>query len=402
MSSYIPYGGYWSTPYARWQGSLAHLHSLEFAAHVAKAELTRRGIAPSAFDYGVLGTTVPQTNSFYGLPWATAMLGAPHVGGPTINQACATSARCLAIADQELRDGQASCALVLTADRTSNGPHLYYPNPEAPGGTGTHENWVVDNFARDPYADVSMVQTAENVARKYQIDTARQHEVVLRRYQQYKDACADGHKFLRRFMSLPFAVPDAKFRKTRATLEGDEGIHDTTADGLAKLKPVVDGGTVTFGGQTHPADGNTAVVVTSKEKARELSKRPEIEIRLAGFGQARAEPAHMPYAPVPAAKRALADADIKISDVSTVKSHNPFVVNDIVFARECGFDVMKMNNYGCSLVWGHPQGPTGLRAILELIEELEMKGGGYGLFHGCAAGDSAMAVVVEVRDAKKS
>ena len=79
-----------------------------------------------------------------------------------------------------------------------------------------------------------------------------------------------------------------------------------------------------------------------------------------------------------------------------MKSHNPFAVNDIVFARETGFDVMAMNNYGCSLVWGHPQGPTGLRAIIELVEELVMRGGGRGLFHGCAAGDSAMAVVLEV------
>jgi acetyl-CoA acetyltransferase family protein len=402
MSSYVPYGAYWSTPFARWQGSFAHLHSLEFAAHVAKVELARRGIAPAAFDYGVLGLTIPQTHSFYGLPWVTAMLGAPNVGGPTINQACATSARCLSTADQEVRDGQAACALVITADRTSNGPHLYYPNPEGPGGTGRHEDWVLDNFAHDPYAGVAMVRTAENVAAKYQVDTGLQHEIVLRRYAQYADACADGHKFLRRFMSLPFPVPDARLRKDRATLDGDEGIHGTTAEGLAKLKPVVDGGTVTFGGQTHPADGNAAMIVATRERAKELSRRPEIEIRIAGFGQARTDKAHMPYAPVPAAKRALADAEIAIGDVAAVKSHNPFVVNDIVFGRETGFDVQKMNNYGCSLVWGHPQGPTGLRAIIELIEELEMRGGGYGLFHGCAAGDSAMAVVVEVRDAKKS
>jgi acetyl-CoA acyltransferase len=402
MSSYVPYGVYWSTPFARWQGSLAHLHALEFAAHVAQGELSRRGIPASVFDYGVLGTTVPQTSSFYGLPWVTAMLGAPDVGGPTINQACATSARCLAVADQEVRGKQASVALVITADRTSNGPHLYYPNPAGPGGTGKHEDWVLDNFTNDPYAKVAMVRTAENVAAKYQIGTAQQHEVVLRRYQQYADACADNHAFLKRYMSLPFHVPDARLRKTAATLEGDEGIHDTTADGLAKLKPVVEGGTVTYGGQTHPADGNAALVVVTHERARELSRRPEIEIRLAGFGQARTEKAHMPYAPVPAAKRALADAGITMAEVVAVKSHNPFAVNDLCFAHETGFDVMQMNNYGCSLVWGHPQGPTGLRAIIELIEELEIRGGGYGLFQGCAAGDSAMAVVIQVTDAKKT
>jgi acetyl-CoA acetyltransferase len=156
---------------------------------------------------------------------------------------------------------------------------------------------------------------------------------------------------------------------------------------------------VTFGSQTHPADGNTAMIVTTREKAREMSSNPSIEIRLAGFGQARTDKAFMPHAPVPASQRALANAGISLDDVTAVKTHNPFAVNDIVFCRETGFDITRMNNYGCSLIWGHPQGPTGLRAICELIEELVIRGGGYGLFNGCAAGDSSVAAVIEIRDA---
>ena len=87
-----------------------------------------------------------------------------------------------------------------------------------------------------------------------------------------------------------------------------------------------------------------------------------------------------------------------MQDLKAVKTHNPFAVNDIFFARETGFPLEKMNNYGCSLVWGHPQGPTGLRSIIEMIEELVLAGGGYGLFTGCAAGDSAVAVVLKVGD----
>ena len=106
----------------------------------------------------------------------------------------------------------------------------------------------------------------------------------------------------------------------------------------------------------------------------------------------------MPKATVPAAQRALARSGIGLDRVKAIKSHNPFALNDIVFSRETGADLSSMNNYGCSLVWGHPQAPTGLRAIIELIEELVLVGGGYGLFYGCAAGDSAMAVVLEVSD----
>ena len=155
----------------------------------------------------------------------------------------------------------------------------------------------------------------------------------------------------------------------------------------------------TYGGQTHPADGNAAIILTSREKARELSTNPKIAVRLQGFGMARAELAYMPEATVPAARRALDQAGRSFSDLAAIKTHNPFAVNDIFFARQTKTDLMKMNNYGCSLVWGHPQAPMGTRAIIELIEELALRGGGYGLFTGCAAGDTAMAVVIEVCDA---
>jgi len=396
--AYIPYGGYWSTPFAKWQGTLSHFNSIELAAHVAKNELDRREIAPADFDMAVLGLTVPQHKSFYGTPWLTAMMGADKVTGPTVAQACATSTRCLQSASQEIGD-TADSVLVVTTDRTSNGPNIYYPNPSAPGGTGTSENWVLDNFGHDPYAQVAMVGTAENVARKWQITMDEQHDVVAQRYEQYCDATADDHAFQKRYMRLPFEVPDQKFRKTVATMTGDEGVFETTREGLNKLKPVVADGTVTFGSQTHPADGNTSMIVTTKEKAAAMSSDPKIEIRIAGFGQARTDKAFMPHAPVPASQRALDNAGISLDDITAVKTHNPFAVNDIVFCRETGFDITKMNNYGCSLIWGHPQGPTGLRAICELIEELVIRGGGYGLFNGCAAGDSSMAAIIEVRDA---
>lgn len=395
----IPYGAYWSTPFARWQGSLAHLHSVRFAAHVATQALKRRNLPVEAFDYGVLGITVPQRASFYGLPWLAGMIGAPTLAGPTISQACATGARVLRAAASEITEGSATTALVVTTDRTSNGPHLYYPAPDGPGGTGEHENWILDNFEHDPWANLAMVDTADRVAARHGISTARQHEVVLERYAQYNEALANDSAFLKRFMDLPFEVPDSRMKRVRSTLAGDEGIHPTSADKLAKLSPVRPEGTVTYGGQTHPADGSAGIVVTTPERARELSSNPEIAIRVLAFGQSRVEKGYMPEAPVPAARQALAHAGLSINNIDVIKTHNPFVVNDIVLADSFGIPSHRMNRFGCSLVWGHPQAPTGLRAIIEMIEELAMRGGGLGLFTGCAAGDTGMAVIIRVGDA---
>jgi acetyl-CoA acetyltransferase len=392
----IPYGAYWTTPFARWQGSFASLHSVRFAAHVTRAELAKRNIDGAVFDLGVLGMTIPQHHSFYGVPWFTGMAGMPSLTGPTVSQACATGVRCVAAAVQAIESGDASAVLTVTCDRNSNGPHLYYPNPRGPGGTGGHEDWVLDNFSCDPLGEHAMVRTAENVAAKHRITAAEQHEVVLWREEQYQAALAEGAAFHRRFMTLPFSVPSPDFRKTVATLEGDEGVNRSTPEGLAKLKPVLAEGTVTFGSQTHPADANGGIVIVSPEKAPELSQDRKVRVRILGFGQARAELAYMPEAPVPAARKALAEAGLEFKDLDAVKTHNPFTVNDIVFARETGFDWRKMNNYGSTLVWGHPNAPMGTRGIIELIEELAARGGGRGLFSGCAAGDSAMAIAIEV------
>ncbi|OAN77616.1 acetyl-CoA acetyltransferase [Jannaschia sp. EhC01] len=391
--AFIPYGAYWATPFARWQGTLAHLNSVEFAAHVGRGELARIGIAAESFDFAAFGQTVIQKGSFFGGPWFTAMLGAEGLAAPMVSQACATGARLIATAVGEIAQG-AQQALIVSGDRCSNGPHVYFPAPSAPGGTGQKEDVVMDNFGHDPWACNGMIQTGENVAAREGIETSEQHDLVACRRAQYDDALAHDRAFQRRYMPV-LKVPDARFRKTVATLETDEGVEPLDAEKLARLKPVVPGGTITFAGQTHPADGNAGmVVVADRARAQGISDGPVVEVL--AVGQAREEKGFMPAAPIKAAAVALKRAGIGIEGVDAIKSHNPFAVNDIAFARAFGLDWRGMNNFGSSLIWGHPQGPTGLRAMIELIEELAVRGGGVGLFQGCAAGDSAMAVVLRV------
>ena len=394
--AYIPYGGYWSSPYCRWQGSFAHLHPLKLAAQVATKALSERGISPEAFDGLILGITIPSQSSFYGAPWLAGMIGAKGISGPTISQACATSGRCLAAAAFEIEGGTHEAELVVTADKCSNGPHVYYPNPTGIGGMGDKEDWVWDNFGNDPFAKNSMIQTAENVAKEAGITRKEQDEVALLRHAQYRDALKDDRAFLKKFMVLPFEVMDGRGRKVIKTLDGDEGIMSTDAEKMAALRPALPGGTVTPGAQTFPADGTSAMIVTTRDRARELSVKKGVDVRLVSFGQFRTRIGYMAKATVPAAREALDRAGIKMGDVKAIKTHNPFAMNDIYFSREMGVKVEDMNNFGSSLIYGHPQGPTGARLMIELIEELVQKGGGYGLFDGCAAGDTALSVVFKV------
>jgi acetyl-CoA acetyltransferase family protein len=395
--SYIPYGIYWSSPFTKWQGSLAAFNAVELAADVAVRALADRGISAEVFDALGLGLTIPQHHCFYGAPWVAGMIGAPGITGPTIAQACATSARAIVWAAQEIEGGTHEKVLVVTADRCSNGPHIYYPNPAGAGGTGDTENWVLDNFGFDPYARNAMIQTAENVAKEEGVTREEQDACAIRRYEQYMSSVADDRAFQKRYM-VPVELKKGK--KVVGSVAEDEGVFPTTLDGLAKLRPVLPEGTVTFGSQTHPADGNAALAVTTREAARELSRDPGIEIRIVAFGQARAKKGFMAAAVTPAAEQALERSGWKVADLGAVKTHNPFAVNDVVMARKMGIDEKVFNNFGSSLVYGHPQGPTGMRIVIELIEELVLKGGGRGLFAGCAAGDTAFAATFEIASAK--
>jgi acetyl-CoA acetyltransferase len=390
-SAAIPLGLAWSSPFVRWQGALAEVSSLDLAVDVTGRALADRGLRPDAFDRLVLGWTVPQPGIFYGAPTVAARLGAEGLSGPMLSQACATSAVCVESA-AALAEQEGGLNLVVAADRVSNGPVLSYPRPSASGGAPAVENWVLDNFACDPWAGEAMVATAEAVAREADLSKEELDEVTLLRYEQYGSALADGRAFQRRWM-VPVSVPVGR-RETRLVGE-DEGVHQTSREALAGLRPVQPEGVVSYGTQTHPADGCAGCVVTSAARARELADGDGVA-RILGTGLARVEKARMPRAPVPAAERALRSAGLGIGDVDLVTTHNPFAVNDLWFTRQTGYPLDRMNVYGCSLVYGHPQAPTGLRLLVELLEALRERGGGVGLFTGCAAGDTGAAVVVRV------
>ena len=394
--AYIPYKGYYSTPFSRWQGSMQNDNAVELAAATARRWfLEKKKMEPTVFDYMYFGSTVAQNHWFVAHNYAAAILTDDKKFVPAlfVNQACATSTTILNLLAKDMELGVYDVGYALMADRCSNGPHTTWADPLGPGGQPDREDWNMDNFSGTPRHRAYMAETAENVAKDFGITKEECDAVVLRRFMQFQDALADDRAFQKRYMFAPEVTVTKKKKKL---FEEDEGWTPTTAEGLAKLKPQYPGGVLSFGAQTFPADGNCGILVATREKAKELSEDPKVEIQIVSYGFSRVKPKYMPAAPIPASEMALANAGITLADVKAIKTHNPFAVNDLAFAKHFKCDVMKMNNNGSSLIYGHPQGPTIGRAVCELIEELVLLGGGYGLVTGCSAGDTAAALIVKV------
>ncbi len=390
---FIPYKGYYSTPFCRWQTGFSNENAISFAAGVSKKWLEMKDVDVNHLDYLIFGNTIGQHHQFYASPWAAAQLGAKALPAIAISQACTTGATCVNLAAMGIENGLYETPFVLTADRTSNGPHTIWPNPQGPGGEVISENWNMDNFNSDPNTGKKMVESAEIVAKENGFTKEQSDTVVLRRYEQYQMGLANNREFQKQYM-LPVEVQLTK--KKSLVVEEDQGVMPSTREGLDALKPLSPGGIISFGAQTHPADGNAGILLATREKAQEFSMDKTITIQVIAYGYARVEKAHMPAAPVPATRMALKNAGLTIKEIKVIKTHNPFTVNDLYFAKEMEIDVMGMNNYGSSLIFGHPQGPTATRLIIEGIEETVMTGGGYMLWTGCAAGDCGAALILKI------
>ncbi len=393
--AYIPYRGYYSTPFCRWQGSFAAEHPVRLAGATAKRWLaTKPNWNAAEIEYVNCGNTVYTKHAFWNGSWVAVLLGAERTVGVWISQACSTGTTAIYQAAMAVEVGSAGFVLNVCNDRVSNGPHAVWPDPNGPGGYPEREDWVMDNFNFDPWGQEKMVTTADYVALEAGITKEECDYCALKRYEQYQMALRDDRAFQKRYM---FPVEISMGKKGTKIVDQDEGIIESTAEGLAALKPLNDFGVHSFGAQTHPADGHAVLAVTTREKAKELAESNGPEIQVISFGYGRAEKARMGKAPVPATRMALQRAGLEPKDIKAWKSHSPFAVNDVYMAKELGIDLVDhWNDYGCSMIYGHPHAATMCRHTIELIEQLVIEGGGYGVATGCAAGDTAATLIIKV------
>jgi acetyl-CoA acetyltransferase len=385
----IPYGTWGSSYFPAWQTSaLAEVNIGQFAGESMGRIMGLRKVPISALEYLVIGSTIPWHFKFWNAPLVASCMG-NRIPGYHVEQACATGLQAVLLAGAEVQSGAHDAVGVLTFDRTSDSPVGVFPERRAHERTQAIAD-VWDNFGFDPATGNSMIAAAGITARKYKCDREETDDVAFLRYDQYFDARDSG--FLDRVL-VPLDVLNVAGRPL-GRIDGDYGVRKLTQAGLRAMRELDT--CVTGGGQTHASDGMSTLLVTSKEKAKELSPRPEIDIQFIAKVEARTQPSLMPEAPGMAVMKLLDRVGLTMDDMAVVKNHNPFAVNDVVFSKQTGYDWRNMNKTGCSLVWGHPQGPTLTRVLIEALEEAVDLGGGNVLIFGCAAGDVGIAALFKV------
>jgi acetyl-CoA acetyltransferase len=385
----IPYGTWGSSYFPAWQTSaLAEVNIGQFAGESMNRILGKRKVPKDQLDYLVIGSTVPWHWKFWNAPLVASCVG-ERLPGYHVEQACATGLQAAVLAGNEVGAGGHDVVGVLTFDRTSDSPVGVFPERRAHERTQAIAD-VWDNFGFDPATGGSMIACAGQAARKYKLDRKEVDDLAYYRYQQYFEARDSG--FLDRVL-VPLDVLNVAGRPL-GRIDEDKGVRPITRDSLATMRELDT--CVTGGGQTHAADGMATMLVTTKEKAKELSPRPEIDIQYVAKTEVRADPGMMAEAPGLAVRKLLKRCGMTMADVAVAKNHNPFAVNDVIFAKMLECDWHDLNKTGSSLVWGHPQGPTLTRALIEALEEAVDLGGGNVLLFGCAAGDVGIAALFRV------
>jgi len=387
----IPYGTWGSSYFPAWQLSpLAEINIGQFAGESAGYILGKRKVPKSVLDYLVIGSTIPWHWKFWQTPLVSSIMG-HRLPGYHIEQACATGLQAAVLAASEVQGGSHDTVGVLTFDRTSDSPVGVFPERRSYERTIALSD-VWDNFGFDPATGGAMITTAGIAARKHKIDRREVDELTVHRYEQYFNAKNSG--FLDKVL-FPLEVLNMQGR-SMGVVDEDAGVRQISLASLRAMREL--DSCVTGGTQTHASDGMAVMLVTTAQKAKELSPRPEIDIRFIAKTEVRAEPSLMPEAPTLAVQKLLQRTGLTMQDIAVAKNHNPFAVNDAIFAKVMDYDWHLMNTTGCPLVWGHPQGPTLTRVLIEGLEEAVDLGGGYVLIFGCAAGDVGIAAILKVSE----
>ncbi len=383
---------YARTPIGRFQGGLASFKAPQLGA-IAMAEAMRRaGIAGSDVDEVIMGNVLQAGVGQNPARQAARAAGVPDaVGSYTVNKVCGSGLKSVMLAAQAIKAGDAELVVAGGMESMTNAP---YAMPKAREGLRLGHGQLVDLMIADGlwdvYNDFHMGNTAELVAKKYEIGRDAQDAFAAESHRRAAAAQAAG-KFAREM-----AVVEIKDKKGNVTkVAADEGVRaDTTAAGLAKLRPAFDpAGTVTAANASQISDGGAALVVCSAAKAKALGKTPVA--RITGYATGGMAPEWVMMAPVVAVKKLWEKTGTNAASFDLYELNEPFCVASLAVGRELGVDAARTNIWGGATALGHPIGASGARILCTLLGALEDTGGKRGVAGLCLGGGNAVALSVE-------
>ncbi len=373
-------------------GTLSNYPAPNLMGLVVREAVERAGVPPELVGDVIVGQCMQRYDEGPSGRLAALHAGLPiEVPGVTIHRNCASGMQCVVYAAQQIMLGDMDVAVAGGVEVMSRVPYVLN---DGRWGKRMQHGVMMDGIwagLTDPWCNLIMGLTAENLAEKYDISREEQDEVALRSHHNAEAATTEG-----RFQEEILKVEIPQRKGDPIVFDKDEHFRPgMTAEQLQRLKPSFkEGGTVTAGNASGINDAAAALTLMSEDKAKELGIAPIARLR--GYGMAGVEPELMGYGPVPATKQALERTGMKLEDIELIELNEAFAAQYIACEKLLGLNREITNVNGSGIGLGHPVGCTGARIIVSLLHEMKRRGNSTGLATLCVGGGMGQASIWEM------
>ena len=378
------------TPVGAFNGAFANLAAHELGKTAIQAALARAGIEGDRVNEVIMGQILTAGQGQNPARQASIAAGIP-VESPAwgVNQLCGSGLRSVALGFQQIANGDAEIVVAGGQESMSMAPHCQHLRGGVKMGAFEMLDTMIKDGLWDAFNGYHMGNTAENVAKQWQITRAQQDEFAVKS-QNKAEAAMKAGKF-----KDEIAPVTIKSRKGDIVVDTDEYPKaGVTTESLGKLRPAFDKeGTVTAGSASGINDGAAAVVLMKASEAAKLGKTPLA--RIVSWGQAGVDPAIMGTGPIPASRSALKKAGWKHEDLDLIEANEAFAAQACAVNKDLGWDTSKVNVNGGAIAIGHPIGASGTRVLVTLLHEMQKRNAKKGLATLCIGGGMGIALCVE-------